>query len=351
MKPFASIFKQKAALGLDLGNTWAKAVKLSESRSGPVLEKIGRMSWTRSDWENQNQTALKLREFWEKMEFQDTVVVSSMAGHAVIIKRVTFSAAKARGLEENIHEEAKQYIPFDIDDVYLDYQIMGEGQGENSVDVVLVASKKKMVQDLQDVLERAGLGLAVVDVDAFALSNCFEFSYPELLEESTYLLDVGAQHSIFCVYSGGQPLFLREVGFGGQQITDRLAKALGKNRLEAEKVKINGPKGLDDEQQALAQGELDTIYNTWTLELQRLIDFYQGTVDKPRTAKRLFLAGGGSLMSGLTESFSSRLGIETAYMDPWRKIVTREDRFDPAYLESVGPQFCVAIGLALREVG
>jgi type IV pilus assembly protein PilM len=345
--PFA---KKTPSCGLDLGSGWAKVVRLSSTGRGVALDSIGRMVWVPSDWDKPEKAAQKLSEFWRSLELKDKVVISSMAGHAVIIKRVSFSFSSEKELAEIIQRDSKQYIPFDINDVYLDYQIMGSGKKDKTAEVLLVASKKTVVHDLEDVLTRSGLGLAVVDVDAFALSNCFEFSYPEYAKEANYLIDIGSQQSIFCVYWNGQPVFFREVSFGGQQITNTIAKMLDVNKTDAEKVKLNGPQGLGEGQQEQIAKELRSIFHSWAMELQRLIGFYQSTIPNAELGKRLFLAGGGSLIQGLLPAFKANMGIDVLHLDPWKQVDLDMNRFDQNYLREVGPQFAVPMGLALRSL-
>ena len=345
--PFA---KKTPSCGLDLGSGWAKVVRLSATNRGVALDSVGRMVWVPSDWDKPEKAAHKLAEFWSSLELRDKVVISSMAGHAVIIKRVSFSFSSEKELAEIIQRESKQYIPFDINDVYLDYQIMGAGKKDKTAEVLLVASKKTVVHDLEDVLTRCGLGLAIVDVDAFALSNCFEFNYPEFTKEASYLIDIGAQQSIFCVYWNGQPVFFREVSFGGQQITNAIAKALDVGKAEAEKIKINGPGQLEESQQEQIVQELRSMFHAWSMELQRLIGFYQSTVADAELGKRLFLAGGGSLIPGLVPAFRADMGIEVLHLDPWKQVELDLNRFDQEYLRQVGPQFAVPMGLALRSM-
>jgi type IV pilus assembly protein PilM len=345
--PFA---KKTPSCGLDLGSGWAKVVRLSTAAKVPALDCVGRMVWLPSDWDKPEKTAQKLSEFWGSLGLRDKVVISSMAGHAVIIKRATFSFGSEKELAEIINRDFKQYIPYDMKDVYYDYQVMGSGKKEKTYEVTLVASKRTMVHDLEDVLSRCGLGLSIIDVDAFALSNCFEHSYPEYAGEANYLIDIGSQQSVFCVHLKGQPVFFREVSFGGQQITNAIAKSLDVSKADAEKIKFNGPEGLTGAQQERIVQELRSCYSDWALELQRLIGYYQSMVPDAEPAKRLFLAGGGSMIKGLTQSFHNSMGIEVLHLDPWKNVQLDQNRFDRDYLKEVGPQFVVPMGLALRSI-
>lgn len=343
------VFKKKSACGLDLGSNWAKVVRLLPARNGVALDKVGRLSWTRKDREKNETIANKLHELFNNLHLKDRTVVSSLAGHAVIIKRIELPASDAKDLDENIHQQAKQYIPFDIDDVFLDFQVMGPGSEANSQSVILVASKKKMVQEVQEIFERAGLGTSILDVDGFALSNCFEYNYPQRQTQSTYLLDIGASHSVFCVYANGEPIFIRDIAFGGQQVTEKLASALEKNRGDVEKIKMSGLDSLEEESlKDRAKQELTTILGSWSEEVQRLITFYHNSQDNPQSSDTLYLSGGGSLLQGIREHFSNYLELQVDFLNPWKNIIWDEKSFDGEYLRNTGPQFALAVGLALR---
>ena len=342
---------RKTACGLDLGHRWAKLVRLKPARKKAALDRMARMPWRRDDWDQKDQAASKIKSLWKNTELQNKTVITSLAGHAVIIKRMDLPASETKNLEETIYKQAKQYIPFDVNDVYLDFQILGPGREAESKNVVLVASKQKMVQDLQDIFQKSDLGIQVVDVDGFALSNCFEFNYPEMVPESSYILDIGGGHSIFCVYSQNKPLFIRDIGFGGDQLTERISETLQMNTAEAEKTKLSRLKSLESQTKKKVQSELENILISWADEIQRLINLYQNSQqDDAPAAKRLYLAGGGSLTAGLADILSEELDLEVSYLNPWRNVSCDEYAFDTSYLQSAGPQFAVAVGLALRTV-
>ncbi len=344
-----SLGKKKPPPGVDLGSGWIKVVTLGMSRNKPFLEKLGRSPLFGLEGDKAEKASIRLNELWQQLGIREKGVISAMTGHAVIIKRVTVPAEAAADIGSFLAKEAKQYIPFDLQDVYLDHQILGPGPRTGTLDLVLVASKKKEVEERLSVLTKAGLEPQVLDVDAFALNNCFEFNYPEFQAEPQYLLDVGGLLSVFCIALHGQLVFHRELSLGGQQLTDRLAKVMNKSRLESEKIKINGPGDLSPEGQAMLHAELEGGVSSWISEIRRLIGFYVGSVPDSAPAKNLFLSGGGSLLAGLREKLADGLELDVQHLDPWRRLESDPNHFDPAYLRSVGPQFAVAAGLALRE--
>ena len=344
---FFAFLRKKTFCGLDLGQSWAKAVKLSPGRQ-PYLTKLGRIAWEKSDWQDKQNIAARLNQFWKNLEFKEKIVLTSMAGHDVMIKRVDLPFSGEKFSWEDINKHAQEYIPFNINDVYIDFQEMGEGSKESSKNVLLVASKQQMVHDLQNLLQQAGLQVSVVDVDGFALSNCFEFNYPDLLSQTTYLLDIGETHSTFCVFSQNRPIFVRDISFGGQQITEKLKKNLHMSNTDIEKFKISGFYGKEDTNKAKL--ETEEIYSSWSEEIQHLINFYQNSQQNAQAADKLMISGGGSLIPGLKHNLATYLDMETEYINPWRQIQYDDHNFDPAYLNSIGPQFAICVGLALRTL-
>lgn len=336
--------------GLDMGSTWAKTVKISTKGKSVLLNSFARLPWSRKDLDGKAQQGARISALWEHLQLRDKVVVTSMAGHSVIVKRIFFKAGPPKNLEQGIQEEARQYIPFDLNDVYLDYQVMGQGQKEDTLEVMLVASKKTVVQDLIKVMENSGLSLGVVDVDAFALSNCFEFNYPELRNEPAYLLDIGGTQSIFTIFWNNQPVFFREMSFGGRQLTSIISSRLNISFFEAEVIKLKGPSQDLAADGAEISMEIAATLKTWTDEIKRLIGFYQTSVPEAGQASRIFLSGGGALLPDIQSIFQEQLGIEVKLMDPWKNLKTSVNDFDSNYLESVKPQFAVATGLALRGI-
>ncbi|MFN2341884.1 MAG: type IV pilus assembly protein PilM [Desulfonatronovibrio sp.] len=346
-----TFFQKKTPLcGLDLGSSWAKAVKLSSKGKSPVLDSFARLPWASGDLTGPAPQGAKIKTLWQHLNLKDKVVVSSMAGHSVIVKRVYFDSSSHRELEQNILKEAGQYIPYDVNDVYMDYQIMGDGQKENSLEVMLVACKKKVVQDLIDIMEHSALSLGIVDVDAFALSNCFEFNYPELREEPVYLLDIGDTQSIFVVFWKNQPVFFRELSFGGRNLTDIIGKQMDISRFEAEKIKIQGPSSQKQSMEDLAEisRKFQENFRSWADEIRRLIGFYQTSTPEAPQPDKIFLSGGGSLFKGINSIFTQELEVESQHLDPWKMLQKSSNDFDTKYLDSVKTHFAVATGLAIR---
>ncbi len=334
--------------GVDLGSSWGKTVKLVRQKKTPTLDRFARFPWLDQQHQSPDQKGTKLQTLWRHLGLKDKSVISSLAGHAVMVKRIFLQAGPEKEIQEKISQEAAQYIPFDINDVYLDYHVLDSSSESENQEVILVASKKKVVQELGQIMEHSGLNLSIADVDAFALSNCFEFNYPELTQEPAYLLDIGGQQSIFAVFWHNQPLFFREMSLGGNQLTEAIAKILDVDSAQAEKIKLEGPDACSQEEKKAVSRECVNILRSWASEIKRLIGFYQTSFPSAKQAKILLLSGGGSLLQDIEKTLEQELKIETRHLDPWKNIQIQANDFDPKYLEMVKPQFAVPTGLALR---
>ena len=157
------------------------------------------------------------------------------------MKRVVVPAATPDDVEASIQLDAEQYIPFDITEVNLDYQVVGPGitaSEEAGMEVVLVAAKKDKIQNHTNVITLAGKDAEVVDIDAFALQNVFEANYSVDPKATVALLNIGASLMNINITKGGMPLFIRDVSVGGNQYTDILQKELQLNFQEAEDLKL-----------------------------------------------------------------------------------------------------------------
>lgn len=325
-------------------------VKIRPGKGDLILESLSRSPWQPGDLDNNSATAKKIAGLWSQLSLKEQVVASSMAGHAVIVKRVTFESDSPKTLSDTVHKDARQYIPFDINDVYLDFQVLGPGAKEKSYDVLLVASKKKVVQNLSEVIGQSGLSLSVIDVDSFAICNSFEYNYPEQQEKPVYLLDIGGAQSVFCIYHNAQPVFLREVSFGGRVVTESLASILNLKRFEAERIKLSGKEDLDAKNAKAISDAVNKTFKNWCDELKRLIGFYQSSSSNVVPAESLYLSGGGALLSGLKDVFQKELGLDVQYHNPFRKVFVDRNSFQKEYLDEVGPQMVVPFGLALRAI-
>ncbi|GAU09672.1 type IV pilus assembly protein PilM [Desulfoplanes formicivorans] len=344
MIPF--LHKKTTACGLDLGTSWLKMICLRKGRQGVRLERVGHMNLPLQSKGDAKAVGAAAKALHTSMAFKDKVVISSLRGHEIIVKHMQLPLAK--DMRAVVEKEAREQIPFDLADLYLDFHCIDPPDKKaKKADVMVVATKKKVVMDLEATLEVGGLSLSVVDVDAFALSNCFEFNYPEQTQPA-YLLDIGATQSILGVYEPHRPFYFRELGFGGQQITQTLARQLDIPLGEAEALKLEGPESLSSAQREQITRAIRERCRDWCREIKRVEQFFQTSTSITSLPKTLHVSGGGSLLAGLLPLLAHELDMEVSAFDPWRTIHVDSNQFDSRYIRTVGPQFAIPTGLALR---
>ncbi len=270
----------------------------------------------------------------------------SLSGHSVIIKKIQLPSMSQAELGESIQWEAEQYIPFDINDVNLDYVVLGQGEGD-TMDVLLVAVKKDRIADYTSVMTQAGRVPALMDVDVFALQNAYEVNYGPA-DGTVALVNIGASVMNINVLHRGTTIFWRDVGFGGNQYTEAIQRELNLPREDAERLKLGGRVGEHTLQQVV--GVLNSVSEDLAAELQKTIDFFVATSSVDRL-DRLILAGGSAQVLNLDQVLKERFQVPVEVMNPFRNVRYSESSFDPEWINRHAPAMAVAVGLAVRTVG
>jgi type IV pilus assembly protein PilM len=280
-------------------------------------------------------------------------VAIGVRGHSVIIKKISMPRMSEDELEEAIQWEAEQHIPFDIKDVNLDTQILRPDANDatGQMDVLLVAAKKDMINDYTTVCTEAGLSPVVVDVDAFAVQNCFSANYDVPETDTIVLINAGAAVVNINIISAGNTVFTRDVTIGGNQFTEEIQKQLNVSYEEAEALKVGG--GRSDADAVVPQDVervMGQVAEQVAGEIQRSLDFYAGTAAEANFSK-VYLSGGTAKVPALFKTIETRVGVPVEIMNPFKRIEVDNKRFDPAFIMDVAPQAAVAVGLALRKLG
>jgi type IV pilus assembly protein PilM len=274
-------------------------------------------------------------------------VASSISGNSVIIRKISLPVMPAEELEDQIAWEAEQYIPFDINDVNMDFQILSPDQYDPSkMIILLVASKKEIINDYVTVFNEAGMVLSVVDVDSFAVQNAFEMNHDVAFEDVYALINIGASVMSINVVKDGTSLFTRDVQMGGNLYTEEIQKQLGVSGFEAESMKILAVEANNHELLEV----LTKVNETITQEIRRSLDFYNSTASDDRITK-IFVSGGSSKGYKFIESISEKVDLPVEMINPFAKLKFNEKDFDPEYLQEIGPLMTVTVGLAIRRVG
>jgi type IV pilus assembly protein PilM len=342
--------KKVATFGLDIGSSSIKVVELVSHRGAYALRAYGMVPLARdviSEGTIRKPAAVTdaVRECVRKAGITSTAAVLSVSGRDSIVKRVPLPKVTPKELAEAILLEAEHHIPFAIDDVFLDYQVVGET--ENSMSVVLVATKKLKVLEYVAAVEDAGLDAAVVDLDAFAMQNQFELGHPGDGNEAVALIDIGASVMKTNVVHGGASIFARDVPFGGNNYTDAIANRLNIGVDKAEAAKQGREVGVNWDDVVPA---LETVSRELSLEVQRTFDYFASTAESERIGK-IVLSGGCAQLAGIEDFLASSWGVPVELAHPFLAIECDPAQFPDAELREIGPLFAVAVGLGLRSPG
>jgi type IV pilus assembly protein PilM len=350
-------FGSKSIIGLDIGSSSVKAVEISKKGKSKDFElthlgvaPLPPEAIVQGAFLNSGAIVDAIREAVEKAKIKTKHVAAAVSGHSVIVKRVSLPAMTREELDEQIRWEAEQYIPFDVNEVNLDFQILDDEGGEGQMDVLLVAAKKDLIDDYVQVIGEAGLTPAVVDVAAFAVENSYEANYDVEPDQVVALVNIGAQVVNINVIANGIPTFTRDITTAGNQYTEEIQKALSISFEEAERIKLGGRRGEDSQEVVPQEVEqaMQGITETVIGEIGRSLDFYGATSAESRIGK-VFLAGGSAKVAGFQAAFQERTGYDVAILNPLNRMVP-SSKFEPEFLDDVAPALGVGVGLALRRM-
>ncbi len=340
-------------MGLDIGSSFIKVAELKETGKGLVLNKFGITrieSGTIVEGRVANMDALAndIRTLFKSQKIREKNVAISTGGHSVVIKTINMNKQPDNELHEAINAEAEQYIPYDIDDVNIDYQILGESEySADQINVLLVAVKKDLVAEYIDLIHMAGLNPRIIDVDTFALQNAYEILPYRNQEETTLLVDVGASKTSLNILKADTSLMMRDTVSGTNQLLEEIASQFDVSLEDAEQA-INGEAGDIVGQDSINEIGLKTA-QLWCSEICEVVNTYQSSSNEDMVEK-VILSGGGVFIEGFKECLLSELEADVSIINPFESLIVNEKKFPDAFINQVGPLAPIAIGLALRKV-
>jgi type IV pilus assembly protein PilM len=348
-------FNSRSIVGLDVGSSTIKAVELAaKGKSGNFelthlgISGVPSEAIVQGAFLNASAITEAIREAVENGKIKTKSVAAAVSGHSVIVKKVNLPSMSREELDEQIRWEAEQYIPFDVNEVNLDFQILDGGNDEGQMEVLLVAAKKDLIDDYVQVISEAGLVPVAIDVAAFAVENAFEANYAVTRGQTIALVNIGAQVVNINIISNGIPCFTRDITTAGNQYTEEIQKALSISFGEAERIKIGGrgSHSQDVVPQEVEQA-IQSVTETVIGEISRSLDFY-GATSADNRIERVYLSGGAAKVSGLAKAFHDRTGLPVEVMNPLSRMLP-SSRFEADYLDDLAPALGVGVGLALRE--
>jgi len=346
--------KKKSVAGLDVGSSSIKMVELEGKANNLNLVSFG--------FENLPSDTIIDGQIMELNVVSDVIqsvcnthqmnadkVVTGVSGHSVIIKNIVLPPMSREELEESIDWHAEEHIPYDLADVSLDYHVTAETS--DATHVLIAACKRERIDNIKQAIQLSGRTPVAIDVDTFALQNCYEVNYQPNDSQVVTLLNIGASTMNVNIVKGTRSLFSRDITVGGSQFTDVLQRSLGLNYQQAEAVK----RGVANAAEGVEEKSIEPLMNNVTeivaMEIQKTFDFYRATTEDNQTVvQKILISGGGSKLNGLAAELSRRLELPVEVLNPFRNINVDSSKFDPAYLNEIMPEMAVAVGLAVRGV-
>jgi type IV pilus assembly protein PilM len=341
-------------IGLDISTTAVKLVELSDAGKGMlrieryVIEPLPRDAVTDGNIANLDQVADTLRTAWKNLGSRVKNVALALPSSAVITKKILAPASlKGIDLENQVEAEANQVIPFSLDEVNLDFQVLGPSPGSpDDVQILLAAARKEKVEDRVAVAEAAGLTAYIMDVESYATQTAYE-QIAHLLPgggagQTVAIIDVGAQNMHINILNDNESVYLREHGFGGNQLNNEISRRYGMTSDEAENAKRKGtlPESYDME-------VLQPYSETLAMEIGRALQLFT-TSTQYHKVDQILLAGGGAMIPGIDEVVAQRTSMPTMVVNPFANMAVGS-KIRPQELTADAPSLFVACGLAMRR--
>lgn len=335
--------RKRTSVGLDIGSRFVKLVLLDHGGDSPEIGEVAVCPTPRGaivDGEivDRETVAETVRRLLRETSVKPREVVVALGGHDVFIKRVDMPRLKAGEAHRAIRREARRHVPFDLDGVLLDFQILHPPDPDAPMEVLLAAAKRARVEDRVALLAEAGVRAAVMDVEAFALHNAFAHNHPEALDGVAALVNVGHDVTNLNVIEGGIPVLTKDLPLGSRKVAESLQREFGLSAGEADRV-LQGRQPMDGVQRVVADGVAMGI---------RRASAYLGGRRKGAGIGRIFLSGGGACMPGMAEVLAHRVRIETRLVNPFARVPLRADVRERWVVARAAPMLFLPIGLALR---
>ena len=341
--------RKKKVLGLDIGSSQTKIVELSAGKNKKLLNfgvsKVLPDAIVEGEIIDREAVLDSIRTLIETKGFSTKDVVLGIAGRDVIIKRITMDRMSEADTREQIKWEAEQYVPFDINEVTLDFDVVNPNFGENQQEVILVAAKNELINNMTSLLKDLNLTPIIIDTTAFSIQHVYEHNYEVVPDEIVCLMHLGAGMTVINVIKGGSSLSARDVYYGVNAYISKLQKEVGFNYEDAANAaKGTVPVGVSPDS---IQGVFESFVSDLGTHIERSLQFLS-TVTGEEKVSRMYLSGGGSSIPNLLDYLKRRFGIPIEILNPFKNIVYDPNIFVPMGADVTGPILAQAIGLALR---
>jgi type IV pilus assembly protein PilM len=338
----------KTTVGLDIGSGFLKLVAIDHGKGGPQLSGVSVTpvladAIVEGEIMDPGIVSDTIQGLFKSAGIKQKRVVVAVGGRDVIIKKIQVDRMKESEAYDVVRWEAQQHVPFDIEAVELDFQILDpDGEGLQ-MDVLLVAAKRDLVEDKVQLLSQAGLEGEIVDVDAFALHNAFGVNHPEAMQGVAALLNIGHELTNVNVLDDGIPLLTRDLTIGTRKMREDLQRERGASAEDAESMLKGFERSPDLDPYVQARGEEIAV------GVERASAFLQSASREAGSIERVYCCGGGARVPGLTDVLNQRLKMPVEVANPIQRLSVKDGVFDTVNLDEIAPLLMLATGLALRS--
>lgn len=339
--------RSKVTAGLDIGSGFVKLVVVDHAKSDPEIAKIVTSPLVQDaivegEVMDPVLVAETIRSVVSEADLSKKEVVAAVGGHDVIIKKIQMDRMDEAEARELIRWEAHQHVPFDMESVQLDFQILDPGGSDPQMSVLLVAAKRELIENRVALLADAGLSAAKIDVDAFALHNAFERSYPDSMAGLVALVNIGHETTNVNILEEGVPIVVRDIPFGSRRIREALQRERGYTADQAEAV-IQGHQKAEDLESFVVQ-RVDEL----AVGIERAIAFITAQ-SGGEGIDQVYLSGGGARVPGVVHALGERLGVATHMANPLERLAVRPEVNLEVAVDEVAPMLMLPVGLAMRR--
>ena len=344
--------KNEPLLSVDIGSTSIKCLEFDVRLDKPKLLNIAMAPITPDVFSgyaitNTQKVADQIRNILESNSIQPKRVVTAMSAPGVFSKKILIERIDPAEVKSYMEMEAQNIVPHSIDAVRMDYHIIGETEA-GQLEVLVVAVKNEVVDSYLETFELSGMEVAVVDVDYFALQNMFELNYPDFLNKTTALINVGSRYSSINICKDGNSIFTGDMSVGGKSLTDALVEDAGLSIEDAEKIKRTPD--LDTPELESVKSVVESSVENIASEFNRQLSLFWNSSATEGSIDKIFITGGGSQVAALKTAIKAKTDVDCEVLNPFINI-SHDDTFDEEYLKNIAPFVGVAVGLGIRQAG
>jgi type IV pilus assembly protein PilM len=341
--------RKKTTVGLDIGSGLVKVAVIDHSKKQPELVKVAVVplladAIVEGEVMDPGIVAEAIQSALAAAEVKGKQVVTAVGGPDVIIKKIQIERVKEQQARELMRWEAEQHVPFDMESVELDFQILDPDDDGVEMSVLLVAAKRELIESKLRVLTDAGLEPSLVDVDAFALHNAFEINYPEAMRGIVALVNIGHDVTNINILDEGVPILTRDITVGTRRFREDLQRERGISADEAQQLL----QGYD--RSAHLDAVLESRGEEIAVGIERAAAFLASSSRSAGTVRAIYTCGGGARIPGLSDTLADRLRISVEQANPLTNLTIRDGALDSLVTDEVASLLMLPIGLAMRQV-